>query len=269
MKLSEKIAIVTGAGSVGDGLGNGNAVALKLAEAGAFVGVLDIMEERAEETVSRIARAGGRALAVSGDVSQGTECASCVGQVVSRFGGLDILVNNVGIYGASGDAVGVPAEDWDVGMAVNVKSVMLMAKYSVPEMARRGGGAIVNISSTAGVMGGNPSLLYPTSKGALINMTRAMAAHHGRSGIRVNCVAPGMVLTPRVQERGLSPDARRWRRNSSLLGTEGTADDVANAVLFLASDYARWITGVTLPVDAGLLAALPHYESAAPGRGDR
>jgi NAD(P)-dependent dehydrogenase (short-subunit alcohol dehydrogenase family) len=132
--------------------------------------------------------------------------------------------------------------------------MMLMAKYAIPEMRKVGGGAIVNIASVAGLAGGHPSLLYPTSKGAVVNMTKAMAAHHGAEGIRVNCVAPGMVYTPMVYSRGMSPEMREARRERSLLKTEGTGWDVGNAVLYLVGDEARWVTGVVLPVDAGATA---------------
>jgi NAD(P)-dependent dehydrogenase (short-subunit alcohol dehydrogenase family) len=132
--------------------------------------------------------------------------------------------------------------------------MMLMAKYAIPVMIAGGGGSIVNIASVAGLRGGHPTLLYPTSKGAVIQMTRAMAAHHGRSGVRVNCIAPGMVYTPMVYARGMTPEMREARRRRSLLQTEGEGWDVAWAALYLAGDEARWVTGVVLPVDAGFTA---------------
>jgi len=127
-------------------------------------------------------------------------------------------------------------------MRVNVASVMLMSKHAIPAMGAAGRGAIVNLGSVAGLVGGHPSLLYPTSKGAVVQMTRAMAAHHGAEGIRVNCVCPGMVHTPMVYARGMTPEVREARRRRSLLQTEGTAWDVAHAVLYLLSDEARWVT---------------------------
>jgi NAD(P)-dependent dehydrogenase (short-subunit alcohol dehydrogenase family) len=132
--------------------------------------------------------------------------------------------------------------------------MMLMAKYAIPEMRRQGAGSIINIASVAGLTGGHPSLLYPTSKGAVVQMTRAMAAHHGTEGIRVNCIAPGMVYTPMVYSRGMTPEQREARRQRSLLQVEGTGWDVGNGVLYLASDEARWVTGVVLPIDAGATA---------------
>jgi NAD(P)-dependent dehydrogenase (short-subunit alcohol dehydrogenase family) len=140
-------------------------------------------------------------------------------------------------------------------MRVNLTSMVLMAKYAVPEMARAGGGAIVNLSSFAGLFGGFPSLFYPTSKGAVINLTRAMAAHHAHQGIRVNCVAPGVVYTPMVTDGGMSEELREARRNRSLLKTEGTGWDIGNGVLYLVSEQARWVSGIVLPVDAGTSAA--------------
>jgi NAD(P)-dependent dehydrogenase (short-subunit alcohol dehydrogenase family) len=139
-------------------------------------------------------------------------------------------------------------------MRVNVASMMLMAKYAIPEMIKSGGGSIINLSSVAGLLGGHPSLLYPTSKGAIVALTRAMAAHHGRDGIRVNCIAPGTVYTPMVASRGMTPELRRARRERTLLGTEGTGWDIGYGALYLASDESRWVTGITLPIDGGATA---------------
>ena len=144
-----------------------------------------------------------------------------------------ILVNNVGITGPRGNAVEVNIEAWDSAMRVNVASVMLMAKFAIPEMIRSGGGSIINLSSVAGLSGGHPSLLYPTSKGAIVSLTRAMAAHHGREGIRVNCIAPGTVYTPMVASRGMTPEMRKARSERTLLGTEGTGWDIGYGALFL------------------------------------
>jgi NAD(P)-dependent dehydrogenase (short-subunit alcohol dehydrogenase family) len=132
--------------------------------------------------------------------------------------------------------------------------MMLMAKYAIPAMRRSGGGSIINLASVAGLQGGHPSLLYPTSKGAVVNMTRARAAHHGPEGIRVNCIAPGMVYTPMVYSRGMTPELRQARRERSLLKTEGSGWDVGHGVLYLAGEEARWVTGIVLPIDAGTTA---------------
>lgn len=253
-RLSGKVAIVTGAGSRADGIGNGRAAAILLARHGAKVTLLDQERPWVEVTARMIEAEGGESMVVEADVTMPDQCAAAVTRTVERWGRLDILVNNVGIGGPSGTAVEVDPEAWDQAMRVNVTSMMLMAKYAIPAMRQGGGGAIVNIASVAGIAGGHPSLLYPTSKGAVVNMTRAMAAHHGTEGIRVNCIAPGMVYTPMVYSRGMSPELREARRKRSLLKTEGTGWDVGNAVLYLASDEARWVTGVILPVDAGATA---------------
>jgi len=253
--LAGKVAIVTGAGSRADGIGNGRASALLLAEAGAKLVLVDENEEWARRTGELIAAEGGESVTVKADVTNPEDCAGSVRTAVERFGRLDILVNNVGIGGPPGTAVEVDLEAWTRGLAINVTSMMLMAKYSVPEMAKQRAGAIVNIASVAGLRGGTPNLLYPTSKGAVVNMTRAMAAHHAKDGIRVNCVCPGMLYTPMMYAGGMSDEIREARRRRSLLQTEGTGWDTGAAVVFLASGLARWMTGVILPVDAGTTAA--------------
>ena len=142
-------------------------------------------------------------------------------------------MNNVGISGPKGTAEDVDPEEWAQGLLVNVTSMMLMAKYAVPAMRAAGGGAIVNIGSVAGLKGGHPSLLYPTSKGAVVNMTRAMAVHHAKDGIRVNCICPGMVYTPMVQANDMTPEKREARRKRSILQVEGSGWDIGAAVTFL------------------------------------
>jgi NAD(P)-dependent dehydrogenase (short-subunit alcohol dehydrogenase family) len=177
-----------------------------------------------------------------------------VASVVQALGGVDVLMNNVGVLGPRGTAVEVDPDDWDRAMAINVTSMVLMAKHCIPHMVEAGGGSIVNVSSLVGLQGGHPDLLYPTSKGAVVQLTRAMAGHHGKDGIRVNCIAPGLLYTPMVTSQGMTPEVREQRRLQSFLQTEGTAWDVAMAAVFLASDEARWITGAILPVDAGASA---------------
>lgn len=255
-RLSGRTAIVTGAGSRGPGIGNGRAAAILLARHGATVVLVDAVMDAAVETERMIAAEGGSSIALQLDVTQPKACEDAVRAAVAAGGQLRILVNNVGIGGPPGTAVDVDLEAWEHALRVNVTSMMLMSKYAIPEMRKVGGGAIVNIASVAGLIGGHPSLLYPTSKGAVVNMTRAMAAQHGAEGIRVNCVAPGMVYTPMVSSRGMTPEMRELRRMRSVLQTEGTGWDVGNAVLYLASDEARWVTGIILPVDAGATAGL-------------
>ncbi|KAF5383318.1 hypothetical protein D9615_004983 [Tricholomella constricta] len=259
--LAGRVAIVTGAGSQSSGIGNGRAAAILLAEAGARVVCADINAAWAAHTVSMIASESGddAAVAVQADVAKSGDCERTVNVALSRFGRLDILINNVGVGGPQGTAVDVNLGEWARGLEINVTSMMLMAKYAVPAMERNerrevsGRGAIVNIASVAGLIGGTPMLLYPTTKGAIVNMTRAMAAHHAPAGIRVNW----MLYTPMLYSRGMSTEVREARRERSLLKTEGNGWDTGAAVRFLASDEARWITGVILPVDAGTTAAIP------------
>ena len=253
-RLKGRVAIVTGAGSRASGIGNGRAAAILMARSGAKVALLDAMPDWAAETGRMIAQEGGESIVIEADVTKGADCAEAVKKTVAKWGRVDILVNNVGIGGPPGNAVDVDVEAWEHAMRVNVTSMMLMAKYAIPEMRKLGAGSIINLSSVAGLVGGHPSLLYPTSKGAVINLTRAMAAHHGPEGIRVNCIAPGMVYTPMVYSRGMTPEMRETRRRRSLLQTEGTGWDVGNAVRYLASDESRWVTGTVLPVDAGATA---------------
>lgn len=253
-RMDGKIAIVTGAGSRADGIGNGRAAAILMARAGARVMLIDTMPDWAEATAKMIRDEGGTCLVQTADVTDATQCQAAVRAAVGTWGRIDALVNNVGVGGPVGNAVDIDLAAFDHAMRINVTSMVAMAKYAIPEMRKLGAGAIVNIASVAGLRGGHPSLLYPTSKGAVVQLTRAMAAHHGREGIRVNCIAPGMVYTPMVYSRGMTPDQREARRKRSLLQVEGSGWDVGHAVLYLCSDAARWVTGVILPVDAGATA---------------
>jgi NAD(P)-dependent dehydrogenase (short-subunit alcohol dehydrogenase family) len=221
-----RVAIVTGAGSRADGIGNCRAAAVLLARDGARVALIDAVEEWADVTRRMIEDEGGEALVLPCDVSVDAQCAQAAQQVRQRWGRVDILVNNVGVGGPAGNAVDLDLQEWDRALRTNITSMMLMARHCIPAMREQGRGAIVNVASVAGLMGGHPSLLYPTSKGAVVNMTRAMAAHHGEEGIRVNCVAPGMVHTPMVYARGMSDEKREIRRKRSLLCTEGNGWDV-------------------------------------------
>jgi NAD(P)-dependent dehydrogenase (short-subunit alcohol dehydrogenase family) len=260
-RLSGKVAIVTGAGSRAAGVGNGKATSILFARAGARVVLVDERPEWAEQTRRRIAQEGGEAIFVEGNVADSESCRQIVERAQDSYGAVHILVNNVGVTGPAGNAVEVDPEAWDRAMRINVGSMMLMAKHAIPAMIAAGGGSIVNLSSVSGLLAGHPSLLYPTSKAAVIGLTRSMAAHHGRQGIRVNAIAPGMVYTPMVASRGMTPELREARRLRSLLQTEGTAWDIAAAALFLASDESRWITGLVLPVDAGATAGLAESPS--------
>jgi NAD(P)-dependent dehydrogenase (short-subunit alcohol dehydrogenase family) len=249
--LAGRVAVVTGAGSRGDGIGNGRAAAVLLARQGARLALLDENAGWAERTHAMIEAEGGEAFVVRCDVSRLEDCEAAVAATVARWGRLDVLVNNVGVIGPAGTAVDVDPQAWEAGLRVNLSAMVWMARFAIPRMREQGGGAIVNLSSVAGLQGGYPSLLYPTTKGAVVALTQAMAAQHGPEGIRVNCIAPGMVYTPMVSTRGMSDTLRESRRLGAPLRTEGTGWDIGHAVVYLASDEARWLSGVVLPVDAG------------------
>jgi NAD(P)-dependent dehydrogenase (short-subunit alcohol dehydrogenase family) len=253
-RLDGKVAIVTGAGSSSEGIGNGKATAILFAREGAKVLLVDMFEDRVAETETLITNEGGECSTVIADVTSADDCERMVATAVERYGRLDILDNNVGIS-IRADVTEVTEEQWDHIMNVNVKSIMLASKYAVPVMKRGGGGAIINISSMAGLRA-NSSTPYTTSKAAVIGITKSLAGDHGRDGIRANCIAPGLIYGPMVAPR-MDERLRGDRMQAAPLGTEGTGWDVGYAALFLASDEARWITGVTLPVDAGLLITTP------------
>ncbi|KAL2863971.1 uncharacterized protein BJX67DRAFT_390268 [Aspergillus lucknowensis] len=253
--LSGEVAIVTGAGSRMSGeIGNGRATAIILARQGAKVVLVDYNAEWAQETKQMIDAEGGESIVVQADVTDEASCKRAVETAVEKFGGVNILVNIVGVGGAMGDVTKVDLDAWDRDFRINVTSMVLMSRHVIPEMRKIGHGAIVNMSSVSGLLGGNPSLLYPTTKGAIIQMTRAMAAQHGPENIRVNCVCPGMVFTPMVRGRGMTEEMRQARINQNLMKREGDAWDVGYAILFLCSKEAKWITGLIMPVDGGTTA---------------
>lgn len=193
--LHGRVAIVTGAGALQGGVGNGRAAAVMLAEVGASVVCVDLKQDLAQHTVDMIEQENqGAAIAVSGDVTRADDCARIVSAAVERFGRLDILVNNVGVMGPQGSAIEVDMAAFMKGLEINVASMVQMAKFAIPEMVKNEGqwaGSIVNMGSVAGLKGGTPNILYPTSKGAVVNLTRGMAANHAAQRIRVNCVCPG------------------------------------------------------------------------------
>jgi NAD(P)-dependent dehydrogenase (short-subunit alcohol dehydrogenase family) len=254
--LEGKVAIVTGGGSRASGIGNGRAAAVLLAAAGAHVVVVDSVAQHMEETQKLVAERGGDCLAVAADVTDPEDCLAVVATAVEAWGRLDILVNNVGIAGPPGTVVDVDLDAWDLCLRVNLTSMVLMSRAAIPRMRESGGGSIINMSSAAGLVGGHPAVAYPATKAAIIGLTKTMAAHHGREGIRVNALAPGAVYTPMVSTQGIDENAREQRRLAAPLATEGTGWDTGDAVLFLASPRSRWITGTVLPVDAGLTATL-------------
>src|SRR2546429_771846 len=238
-RLAGKVAIVTGAGSSGKVIGNGKATAILFAREGAKVLCADAVEDRAGETVEAVLKEGGTASAFRADVSNAADCKVMVQAAVERYGRLDILDNNVGIS-VRADVLEVTEEQWDRVMAVNVKSIMLASKYAIPEMKRAGGGSIINISSVAGLRA-NPSTPYTTSQAAVVGLTRSIAGDHGRDGIRVNCILPGLIYGPMTAPR-MDAAILRKRREAGALGTEGTAWDVACAAVILASHESARIT---------------------------
>ena len=248
--LAGKVAIVTGAGAAGEGIGNGRAAAILLGRAGTKVLAVDRDLALAERTVAMLGQAGGEGEAFAADVTDAAQCAALVARALERWGRLDFLDNNVGIA-SGGSVVAEDPDDWRRVMRVNVETMFLAAKHAIPAMiASAGGGAIVNIASIAALRPRGMTS-YSTSKGAVIALSRAMAVDHGGDNIRVNCIAPGPVYTPMVTAGGMSAQARDRRRAWSVLGIEGTGWDIGQAVCFLLSDRARYITGHTLVVDGG------------------
>jgi NAD(P)-dependent dehydrogenase (short-subunit alcohol dehydrogenase family) len=258
--LAGKVALVSGGGAVGDGIGNGRAAAILLARAGTHVLVTDRDLGLAARTVDMIEAEGGTAAAVAGDVTVEAECKRLVEAAVDRWGRLDFLDNNVGI-GSRGSVVDEKPEEYRRVMQVNVETMFLLSKYAIPAMIKTAkGGAIVNISSISAL---RPRGLttYTTSKAAVIGLTQAMAVDHGRDNIRVNCICPGPMYTPMVYARGMSEAARTQRARASVLKIEGTGWDVGHAVKFLLSNHARYITGQVLVVDGGVTLQGPERDS--------
>src|SRR5579859_1209197 len=259
--LAGKVAIVTGGGAPDEGIGNGRAAAMLLARAGAKVVVADIEREAADQTVGMIEAEGGTAVTHIADVSDEAQCKALIDVAVKHFGRLDLLDNNVGI-GGRGSVVDTPSDLWRKFMTVNVDSMFYVSKYAIPAMVETAGaGAIVNVSSISALRPRGLSA-YSTSKGAVIALTRAMAVDHGPQNIRVNCVAPGPIYTPRMWTGQMTPAGREARRKASVLGLEGVGWDIGHAVRFLLSSQARYITGQTLVVDGGATLVGP---SRTPG----
>lgn len=259
-RLEGKSAIVTGAGSTpGPGIGTGKATAVVFAREGASVLLVDLYPERAAETKAMIEAEGGKAAVFGADVTKAEQCAAMVDAAVGAFGGVDILVNNIGLA-SLGTVVDTTEEAWDRALDINLRTAFLASKYAVPVMAERGAGSIVNIASISALRG-DGTVAYSAAKGGLIAMTIDMAYSHGRQGIRVNAIAPGHITTPMVLSVS-APGPRAdymntLRSEAGLLGTPGTGWDVGWAAAFLASDEARWITATVLPVESGVLSVTP------------
>ena len=250
--LDGKRALVTGGAS-----GIGCAAALLFARQGAAVAVADLNEAGGQAVVDQIQGEGGRALFIRCDVTRAADCRRAVEQTVAGFGGLDVLFNNAGITRRA-NVVDTTEDEWERVMAVNVKSVFLMSKYAVPVMAQAGGGVIINTGSGWGLKGGRNAVSYCASKGAVVNMTRAMALDHGGQNIRINCICPGDTDTPMLRDeaRQLGEADERFLADAANrpLRRIGTPEDIARAALYLASEASSFITGTALVVDGGGLA---------------
>ena len=247
-RLKDKVAIVTGAGTRGPGLGNGKATAILFAREGAKVLCVDAELARAEETVREIEKEKGSGKAFAADVTLASQCAAMVEEALSRWGGLDILHNNVGIESRL-ELMETTEEEWDRILAVDLKTMFLATQAAVPAMEKRGRGAITCVSSIAAIVG-HGRTAYAAAKAGVLGLVTSLAVQLGPKGIRVNGIAPGQVWTPMVERLG--PQARERRRKASPLGTEGTGWDVGWGAVYLASDEARWVTGHILVIDAGL-----------------
>ncbi len=226
-RLEGKVAIVTGAGATGSGdfVGIGQATSILFARHGAKVLLVDREERNAETTLATIREEGGEASLIVGDVTSSADCEAMAQAALSRYGKLNVLVNNVGISGP-GTVTDVDEEFWDTVIDVNLKSVMLTSKHAIPPMIEAGGGSIINLSSIVGLRAGSgrPSHPYAASKAGIIGLSNSMAVHYGRNNIRVNCIAPGHVRSPMVA-RHSSEEMLNLRRRAGPLGTEGTAWD--------------------------------------------
>jgi NAD(P)-dependent dehydrogenase (short-subunit alcohol dehydrogenase family) len=260
-RLAGKVAIVTGAGSRGPGIGNGKAASILFAREGASVVCADLFGDRAQETVDAITKEGGTASVLECDVSHKPGCQLLAETAIERYGRLDILQNNVGIPSFE-SLEEITEAEWDKVMGINVRSMVLCAQAAAPHMASGGGGSIINLSSIAGLRAYPPrSTAYTTSKAAVIGLTMALAAQLGGRHIRVNAIAPGQVYTPLVAER-LDDAGRERRATSALIKDEGSAWDIGWAAVYLASDEARWVTGHVLTVDAGITTTIPGNQYA-------
>lgn len=252
MRLAGKTALITGAGS-----GIGRQTALLFADEGAQVTVADIDAEAAAATVAAIEESAGEALGVAADVALAADCARMIEETEQRWGRLDVLFNNAGIsHIDDGDAVQTDEDVWDLTMAVNLKGVFLGCKYGIPALQRAGGGSIINTASFVALLGAaTPQIAYTASKGGVLALSRELAVVHARENIRVNALCPGPLRTEMLMKY-LDTDAKKQRRLVHIpIGRFGEADEIAKAVLFLASDESTFVTGASFVVDGGITSA--------------
>lgn len=258
-RLKDKVALITGAGSSGPGWGNGKATAVLFAREGAKVCLIDINREAVDETAEIIRQEGGEYLVEKVDVTDSDQVAGIVARCVDTWGRLDVLHNNVGIL-ESGGPVEASLESWERVLRVNVTSMFLTCKHVLPVMEDQGSGAIINLSSVTGIRYiGYPFVSYSTSKGAILQLTQTIALQYAEKGIRANSILPGLMNTPMIVEPlkdvyadGDVEQMIKMRHDQVPMKRMGDAWDVAHAALFLASDEARYITGIQLVVDGGL-----------------
>lgn len=247
--LGGKVAVITG-GASGIGLGAGS----RLAEAGAEVALLDIDDDKGQEAVQSLKKQGLHIRYYHCDVTSNADCSHVTEQIISEFGKIDILFNNAGVA-IRKNTVELAEEEWDLALNVSLKGIYLLSHHVIPHMIAGGGGSIINTGSGWSISGGPDAVSYCAAKGGVLNMTRAMAIDHGRHNIRVNCVCPGDIDTPMLrsecEQLGEDPGEFMEEAADRPLNRVGTPTDVANAVLFFASDMSAWVTGAFLTVDGG------------------
>jgi NAD(P)-dependent dehydrogenase (short-subunit alcohol dehydrogenase family) len=249
MRLANKVALITGGTS-----GIGHATATLFAREGARVAITGRNEQRGQEVVEEVKKIGGAAIFVRADVSSAADCRKSVDETVRAFGRLDILFNNAGVFFAH-TALDCSEEEWDLQIDINLKGTFLMSKSALPVMLAQGSGVIINNSSGWGLVGGDKAVAYCASKGGVVLLTKALAVDHSRQGIRVNCLCPGDIETPMLPEdarfRGLKWEEYIAGCANRPMGRVGTAEEIAKAALFLASEDSSFMTGATLVVDGG------------------
>ena len=262
MWLSGKVAIIVGAGqTLGETIGNGRATAIRFAKEGARVLLVDKRPNSAEDTARMIKEAAGEASVFGADITVEKDCQAIIKTCVSRYGRVDILHNNVGVSAGDADTVDLTEANWGQLMDINLKGMFLTIKHVLPVMRAQRSGVIINISSTASLCTRPTTIAYKTAKARVNAMTQNLAIENGEYGVRINAILPGLMDTPmaierRAKERSVNRETVRRERDAEVpLGRKmGTGWDVAAAAAFLASDDARYITGVLLPVDGGLSA---------------